>query len=293
MGREARKKKKDAVLMAGTPTAAPEQKTLTFSVIMPTWGEFEGLKRSLANVVYQSRPEIFREVIVVGDGFEEGAKQLVELAQETARKEKQNVKIWYLSLSGHSGTGNIPRAIGLERATQEWVCFFDAGTSICHNLFGVLNEAIQEHNDVLITTWDMVQMLDPVPFTSVAKATIECDRSNGLPYVLPGCATAVKREAAQLIPWPNAEASDWVYFSRLWEKLFYADGKEDLEKVDKSVMIIPWTMTVAYGAREKRKWRPPLTMEEYHKLGYHSGYDRVTDKNKVIEVVSGDTIKNT
>jgi len=250
-----------------------EEKALpSFSVIVPTYGDFEGLGRTLVNMVYQNeegRP-VQREILVIGDGYEEEAMKMCMDSNEFAKKQNQAARVWYFHTKGHSGNGNLPRAAGLKRARKDWVIFIDAGTSVTHDCFHILSIGGAERPNLQLMTWDMVQLTDPVPVVTTVYAVDKVDRSNGLPYVLPGCATAVKRELAQSVDWPDTRASDWAYFSTIWEKAFGLP--EDKAKVEEGILLIPKTLTVAYGARTKRKSRMPSTLEEFNKQGYGMGF---------------------
>lgn len=246
----------------------------SFSVIVPTYREFDGLRRTLGNIVYQSAHEVEREVLVIGDGHEPEVEKIIKLAQAAAVDDRQNVRIWYKHLTMHTGGGNIPRRVGLKDAMKDYVVFIDAGTGVTHNMFEVLAVLFLKNPEIKIANWDMVQQLDPVPFVSNSALLNSCDRSKGLPYVIPGCSVAIAREYAQKVEWPDTPASDWVYTSKLWNEVFFTDGKEDEERVSKEVALIPWVLTIAYGARSIRKWRPPMSQQQYEANGWAQGYEK-------------------
>jgi glycosyltransferase involved in cell wall biosynthesis len=257
----------------------------SFSVIIPTFGDPEGLRRTLTNLIgqtcdsYHDLP-IPRDLMVVGDGYEAEAATVCQEVMKAAEG-LPHVRIGYYYIPEHVGNGNMPRAAGLAKATGDWVVFCDAGTSVQRDFFFTLARAIIGSPDAKFVTWDMYQLIDPTPVLAVAKAVFQVDRSQGLPYVFPGCATAVRRDIAQLQDWPHCEASDWVYFSLLWDKLYLKkneDGTEERtdtpEQIDLDVIAVPWTLTCCYGARTGRKWREQPTEEGVTKYGWNKGYNQ-------------------
>lgn len=267
-----------------------KDKLPSFSIVIPTYKDHPALARTLCNIICQSDParKILRECIVVGDGYEEEAKKVCESANTVAKNDGQNVKVWYYNLKTHAGNGNYPRAAGLKKATGDYVTFFDAGTGVCVNCFATIASVIQKKPDAKLISWDIVQVLDPVPITSVCQLVATQDRTKGLSYVIPGVSAAVKREIAQQVNWPDVRESDWAYFSLLWEKM-YGKGSEETEEVKKrmndEVILIPWVLTVAYANRSERKVRMPATLEDYNKSGYNIGF---SEASTTIEAPSGD-----
>ena len=254
----------------------------SFSIIIPTWEDPSALAGTLLNLIYQKcgiqaatdgMLDIEREVIVVGDGREEAVEQVVIAANETARELGQRVRVWYGALKEHCGNGNLPRRMGLKRATKDWVIFLDTGTGVSYNCFSVLAEAIERYPDLRLISWDMVSILQPAPIVSCARVVLECDRSKGLPYVIPGNAAAIKREDAQKVEWPNVRESDWAYFSQLWASMFGAPGKEDQAEIDRAVGLIPWTMTIAYAYHKDIRTRAPNNLKTYKSSGYDKGWE--------------------
>ncbi len=245
-----------------------------FAIVVPTYKDADGLKRTLVNIINQPREfaMIRRNVYVMGDGFERRAKKAIEFAAGVAQRAQQNVSFWYHVTKEHHGTGNIPRDAGLQVAEGTWVCFIDAGTSVCNSFLPQLVDAHITYPEAKVVTWDMVQMLDPIPIVTSVYAVQQMPRTHGLPYVFPGCATMWRLPDAQQVRWPNVRESDWAYSCLMWEKLFVVGGVEDTEKVDREVVLVPKVLTVAYGARTLRRQRNQMTGDEYNKMKYDKGW---------------------
>lgn len=270
------------------PVKAPQP---SFSVIIPTFGDGKALAGTLNNILAQS--ELGRnadiEVLVMGDGFETQAKKLTEDAEGVARSHGLGCYFFYTPIK-HSGSGNIPRAEGLRMARKDWVVFLDAGTGVTWRCFEVLIEAITSHPDVKLISWDMVQDLDPVPITTTVQAFFHSDRSQGMPYIFPGCATAVRRDIAQQVEWPNVGPSDWAYFSRIWHVLFGPFETEKAEDIDKGLLLIQWTLTVAYLHKTNRKWRKPIeSVDEFEAKKYHLGWEQAQELSGATEHPAADS----
>lgn len=266
--------------MAAEPLVVPSEPSYLFSVIVPAYGDPEGLYRTLANLSIQSCDAdgnyVPREIIVIGDGHEKATEKCCKEVFKQLRK-VNHIKLDYLYTDRHMGNGNIPRRIGLRRATGVWTMFIDSGTALAYDAFNSLATAVLKFPDAKFITWEMWQMLDPVCIVSKAEAIVYADRSNGLPYIFPGCGTAVRRDIAQLIEWPNTHASDWAYFSQLWDKLYLKeDGtRGDTEEViNKDVVIIPWALTCAYGNKSQRKWRDLIDPSRLEELGWTKGWNQ-------------------
>lgn len=256
----------------------------SFSVIIPTYKDPEALRRTLANLIIQSCDEremfVARDLLVIGDGYEKRAEKV---CAETlvAIKNMPHIRLGYYYVK-HQGDGNLARAAGLRKAERDWVVFCDAGTGVQKEFFNACTMAILQNPASKFVTWDMWQGIDPVPIVSNAKAVFECTRSGGLPYVFPGCATAVRREVAQLIDWPCIDASDWVYFSQLWDKVYEVPdlmngGTKRIdtpEQVDIDVVAIPFALTAAYTNRTTRKVRQSPTLDQMHGRGWTMGYNQ-------------------
>ena len=260
----------------------------SFSIIIPTYDDPSALAGTLLNIIYQKTGvraslgdmlDIEREVIVVGDGYEEAAEKVVQAANDTAHSLGQRVKVHYKAIKERCGNGNIPRNAGLKLATKDWVMFIDTGTGVSYDCFSVLAEAAERFPELQLITWDMVSILQPAPIVSCSRVVLECDRSAGLPYVIPGNAAAVRREVAQKVDWPNVRESDWAYFSQLWETLFGKPGAEDQAKIDVGVGLIPWTMTIAYAYHKDIRTRVPNSMEKHVKSGYDKGWKPGMESN--------------
>jgi hypothetical protein len=226
------------------------------------------------NLIIQSeagRP-VYREILVMGDGQEDEAEYLVAEANLFAAKHGQNVNIQYRPTLAHHGTGNVPRALGLDNATQEWVMFIDSGTSVVHTAFELLAVDIISTPDPLWRCWDLVQLVDPVPTFYFGGSFKFIDKSAGLPYVMPGVASCLRRDIAQATPWPNTRCSDWAYYGAVWKKL-REDGHtvEDIE--NKLISFIPATLTVAYGASPDRRLRDPASNEDFFAQGNHKPFE--------------------
>lgn len=262
----------------------------SLSIVIPTWGDPQALNGTLTNIAMQADEgrAIEREVLVIGDGFEQEAKSAVERAAKLAARMNQNAKFWYYALKEHTGGGNYPRAAGLRRAGRDWVIFLDAGTALCHYATAVIAVTIKTNPEAKIVTWDMVQLTDPVPVTTTVYAVQNADRSKGLPYVFPGCATAVRRDLAQQVDWPDVPASDWAYFSMIWEKAFGPAGAER-DGADSEVVLIPWTLTVAYAYRKQRKQRMPLKEDGFKRLGYDMGWQQAVGIKGAVDA-AGDAV---
>lgn len=271
------------------PTDEIEVTIPSFSVIIPTYGDPEGLKRTLANLIgqtcelYHDLP-VPRDLMVIGDGYEADAARVCEEIIASL-KDLPHIRVAYYYLPEHVGNGNMPRAAGMSKAQGDWIMFCDAGTSVQRDCFFTLARAIIGNPEAKFVTWDMYQLIDPTPVLAVAKAVFEVDHSNGLPYVFPGCATAVRRDIAQMQEWPQCPASDWVYFSLLWDKLYLKKNDDGTEtrtdtqaQVDLDVVAIPWTLTCAYGNRTERKWRETVSAERAEALGWTGGYAQARAK---------------
>ena len=261
----------------------------SFSVIIPTHADNDALRATLDSLVVQSRPAISYdlEVIIVGDGLDVQTKAIVSRFAAETRRNNLRILPWYYALTEHSGTGNLPRKHGLLRARNDWVIFLDTGAAATYRMFENLCNALDQHPDVWIMTWDMLQLVQPVPIMTSVYAVLNSPRDNGLPYILPGCATAVRRDWAQQTEWPNVRASDWAYFSTVWDNMFIKDGVENVDDVAERVALIPVTLTVAYAFTKTRKVRWPLTMEEYKERGYESGFTQAGSPEHPVELYDG------
>ena len=256
----------------------------TFSVIIPTYKDPEALRRTLANLIIQSCDDeemfVARDLLIIGDGYEKRAEKVCAETLKAIEK-MPHIRLGYYYVK-HQGHGNLARAAGLRKAERDWVVFCDSGTAVQKEFFKTLVLAILQNPEAKFATWDMWQGLDPAPVLASAKAIFGSPRENGLPYVLPGCATAVRRTTAQLIDWPQAPASDWVYFSQLWDKLYLVPDLitggtkriDTVEQIDVDVVAIPWTLTAAYTNRSTRKVREMPTVADMHEEGWTMGYNQ-------------------
>lgn len=254
----------------------------SFSCIIPAHEDPDALARTLMNLIVQRfvEKQCRIEAVVVGDGLDKIHAEICAQANKYAESVGHDVKVVYCHLKGHSGTGNIPRNAGLKIARNDWVLFTDQGTGVCHDAIetvaAAIEKALKAGLDPKFIVWDVVQLTDPVPTTSTITTLLQSKRDRGLPYVIPGIGCAVRRDLAQTVDWPNVGPSDWAYFSRLWEKAF---GRPEIpEVVTKSVVTIPWVLTVAYANKSTRRERWPHAQAEFDTLGYDQGYDSATSK---------------
>jgi hypothetical protein len=235
----------------------------SFSIIVPTYQDYEVLARTLSNLIVQSVPQIVREVHVVSDGHDEMTEYVCAEASAFARKNGQAVNILYAPTLTHYGSGNMPRNAGLAGARRDWVMFIDSGTSVVYPTFHVLGLWIQNEPKTDVILWDVIQMLDPVPVYNQVTAMLGLDKTNGWPYAVPGIGVAIRRELAQSADWPDVGESDWGYLSRIWDNL-RASGLS-VEEAQKKYSGIPMALTVGYGAKRKRRIRTPVDPKHWDK----------------------------
>jgi hypothetical protein len=247
----------------------------SFSLVIPTWGGADALAKTLQTTVVQSSParDYDVEILVIGDGFEQSVKNLLDEFAHAVRKQGLRIYPWYFALREHVGNGNFPRREGLKKATKDWVIFIDTGTALTHRALEFIHRALDQNPDAKFVTWDMAQRMCPVPVMTTVYSVVNTPRTNGLPYVLPGCATAVRRDCAQKVEWPcDQRASDWAFFSQVWANEFGTGEFERLEDINRQVVLIPSTLTIAYAYTPEPKWRWPMTPDEYLAEGFDKGY---------------------
>lgn len=269
----------DEVKLDNVPILNGKASRPSFSIIVPTWGDFDGLARTIGNLCLQSGTDIKREILVISDGFEEKAKQVVEHYKKfvVAKDLADVVGVGYGHVRAHNGSGNYARRLGLKAAKMDWVMFIDAGTSVCLDCLDAIATSIEQNPEATIVNWDIVQLLDPIPIASSVRAVQNTKRDKGLPYVIPGVSVAVRRDVAQTVEWPvDVRGSDWAYMSQIWKARF--GEPEDEKKVEKELVLIPWTLVVSYGARTERKAREPLTRQQYNDLGYEQGWHHASSE---------------
>lgn len=286
----------------GTPATSPGDAAAhfaapppTFSIVVPTWKETMALARTLSNIVHQTA-DVPVEVIVVSDGADPTALQVCRATVEyvkvtqgraafdiegkavqdwtTAAVNKQTA-IRYLELADHTGDGNLPRHAALKQATMGWVLFADAGTAIMECLVDTLVFAFKQYPSCRFVTWDIIQMVDPVPYQTQSAYVSEVDKTKGLPYVIPGVGAAVPRAVAQEVTWPLGErASDWAFYSAVWEKLFPLGEPSG----DNQVAFIPRVMTIPYAYLHEPKTRARGTTKDWLEAGNDMGYAQAVEK---------------
>lgn len=235
----------------------------TFSVIVPAYDDEMATVRTLSNLIYQSGPPVTREVLVVADGPIKWVRSAVRLANQKALEAKQPIEFIYMHTSRHYGTGNIGRALALTKVKNDWVFFIDSGTVVLAHTFEMLHYALLDKPDADIIIWDVIQMVDPVPFIHFAFNFKPLLESEKIGYWITGVGAAIRKEIGQLEVWPNTNASDWAYWSAIWKRM---------TKPVKACLINS-PLVIAYAGYDHKRYRDTKTPEYWHNLGYNLSYD--------------------
>jgi len=151
----------------------------------------------------------------------------------------------------------------LTKAKNDYVMFIDSGTVVLKHAFEMLNYSFVEKPDTDIFIWDVIQLVDPVPFIHFAFhfKTIVAEEKIG--YWITGVGAAIRREIGQSIVWPNTNASDWAYWSAIWKKM---------NKPVKAALINS-PLVIAYAGYDYKRFRDAESPNHWKELGYHLSYD--------------------
>jgi hypothetical protein len=218
----------------------------SFSIIVPAHDDILATARTLSNLVHQggiTLPEW--EIIVVSDGPNKMIRNVVRTAQKTAIEEKQPVVLRYLWTKHFQGTGNPGRALGLKAATKDWVMFIDSGTSVIHHAMFMIDFALRQTPDAEMVVWDIIQLVDPVPFVWFSYHMKKALENEKIGYWIPGVGAAVRRELAQQVEWPNVSVSDWAYWCAVWKLL-----KRPIQ-----LAIVSHPLVIPYAAYDFKRFR--------------------------------------
>jgi Glycosyltransferases, probably involved in cell wall biogenesis len=235
----------------------------TFSVIVPAHDSEMATARTCANLVYQRGRKVPREVLVVADGPTKWARSVARTANKKAQDEGQPVEFIYSHTPRFNGTGNIGRAQALLQAKNDYVLFIDSGTVCLDHMFEMLDFAVQEKPDTELIAWDVIQMVDPVPFIHFSAHLEPIVNDDKIGYYIPGVGAAIRREIGQTVKWPNTGTSDWAYWSAIWKKLS--------KPVKLTALKHP--LVIAYAGYDNKRWRRIPSPDQWLKDGYDKSFD--------------------
>ena len=111
---------------------------MKISIITPYYNSLEYIKR-LAEVL---TPQLDSEVewLIIDDGCNE--------------KELDNLKAKVIHLKENSGGASIPRNVGLDNATGEYIVFIDSDDLVKHNFISSIKSKIKENWDYCYYGWE-------------------------------------------------------------------------------------------------------------------------------------------
>jgi len=113
-----------------------------YSIIVPTFNAMASLERCLDSVLAQADGWTV-EILVVDDGSSDGTQAITE------RYAAQYPNVVGARTEVNSGPG-IARNLGVERASQDWVCFLDADDALEPGFFA----ALAAHQDAEVIAFD-------------------------------------------------------------------------------------------------------------------------------------------
>jgi glycosyltransferase involved in cell wall biosynthesis len=111
---------------------------MKISIITPYYKTLNEIKR-LAEVL---TPQLDNEVewLIIDDGCQE--------------KELDNLKAKVIHLEENSGGASVPRNIGLDNATGEYIAFIDSDDLVKHNYISSIKSKIKEEWDYCFISWE-------------------------------------------------------------------------------------------------------------------------------------------
>lgn len=109
------------------------------SVIIPVYNAEKYIKKTIESCM--QLPEV-KEIVVVDDGYKDGAKKIVE---ELAKKNPV-IKLYTHPDNENRGAG-MSRNLGIEKATQEYIAFLDADDYFSPNRFEKDKEVLENNRD--------------------------------------------------------------------------------------------------------------------------------------------------
>ena len=92
----------------------------TVDVVIPTYENYKMLKEAVDSCKNQTHK--VNQIIIVDDGSSESIRRLLEL-------EYNNDAVVNLIFSPHSGLPGVARAIGIQKASADWIAFLDSDDS--------------------------------------------------------------------------------------------------------------------------------------------------------------------
>ncbi len=227
--------------------------------------------RTLSNLIFQNGTPVEREIIVVSDGPSKLVRKVVHYARKVAETEKQPVTIEYLWTPTYNATGNVGRALGLKAAKKDWVLFIDSGTSVFTHAFAMMDFALQDKPDSEMIMWDIIQMVDPVPFVYFSLYLKHCVEFEKIGYWVPGVSAAIKREIGQQVEWPKVLQSDWKYWCDVWKLL----------KKPVKLSLIQHPLVIAYGAYDHKRFRALQGPLAWDASNFDKDYNEVAHEESV------------
>lgn len=229
--------------------ARPET-DVTFTAIVPCHGNHAELMRTLSNLCYQAaRPKT--EILVASDGPDEMTEQLVHEIQAFVDSPKDpfvnhNVTLRYMHTPKRLNNGNVPRAMALKEATNDWIMFVDAGTGVLIHLMAMVADTIRGDATTGIVLYDV--LVCAPPSLSLLPAFWVQDPPGSGPFNRPeniaGVGATVRRDLAQRVPWPQIQPSDAIYWSKVWDELLAAGA---------TAGVVGYPLVVAYAHKDNRE----------------------------------------
>lgn len=236
------------------PAFAPPPKE-RISIVVPTWGAYGDLVSTLSGIFINGwSPEEPRlnseqggaEVIVVSDGPDPECRALIGRIHDwhAAHRGREGVPpdttLRYFEFPGHTGTGNLPRSLGLQQASGDWVMFLDAGSGLIFDGLRAIRSALSLCKGAQMLIWEVMVIGHPGPSRIAVEhqlAVLNPDVAEPT-RMLCGIGNMAKRSLAQAGEWPNRMYSDHIFWSRIYRKL---------EPVPDSIAYLGAPVTVAYS----------------------------------------------
>lgn len=96
-----------------------------FSVVIPYYNDFKGLKRAVNSIIHQTKSEFVKEIIIVDDCSQIEPLNSTNQIKLLEKLSETNIEIIFYQLKNNKGPGNA-RNLGILKSKYDYVCLLDS-----------------------------------------------------------------------------------------------------------------------------------------------------------------------